>query len=68
MAELSVDELKRKTLDEVENSFEMLAKSFESFNRKWAEAQKAGPLDRKEMDELILESLDEGIAKTAKKK
>ena len=63
MEQISAEDLRKKLLDEVENSYATLKKSFELFNKKWAQSQKSGPLDRKEMDELITEALYEGIDK-----
>ena len=68
MEQISAEDLKKKLLNEVENSYVMLKKSFEIFNKKWVQAQKSSSLDRKEMDELITESLYEAVDKTNEKK
>ncbi|PIU18998.1 MAG: hypothetical protein COT16_00440 [Elusimicrobia bacterium CG08_land_8_20_14_0_20_44_26] len=63
MGEINMQELKKMISDKIDNPFEMLKKNFGIFNKKWAESQKSGPLDRKEIDELIMETLNEGIKK-----
>ena len=68
MDKVSIESLKERTTDNEGNPFEMLKKSFEIFDKKWIESQKAGPLDKKEMDTLLMESLDEGMGKPKKKK
>jgi len=60
------EELKNKITDEVEYPYRVLKKSFVTFEKKWQEAQKAGPLEKKELNELILESLNEEIEKSKK--
>lgn len=68
MDKVSIESLKKRTTDHEGNPFDMLKKSFEIFDKKWIESQKAGPLDKKEIDTLIIEALDEGIGKPRKKK
>jgi len=68
MAKISIEQLKKRTTDNEGNPFETLKRSFEIFGKKWIESQKSGPLDKKEMDTLIMESLDDGIGKPKKKK
>jgi len=68
MSKISIDDLKKKTSDCTENPFEMLKRSFDGFNKKWIKSQKAGPLDKKEIDTLIIEALDDELDEKKKKK
>ncbi|MCD6413015.1 MAG: hypothetical protein J7L54_02570 [Elusimicrobia bacterium] len=61
------EDLKDKVLNKMVNPYETLRKGFEIFSKKWLEQQKAGPLDKRDMDELIVESLDESIESEKKK-
>ncbi|MCD6423004.1 MAG: hypothetical protein J7L42_02645 [Elusimicrobia bacterium] len=62
----SEEELKNKITDEVEYPYRVLKKSFEIFEKKWQDSQKAGPLEKKELNDLVLEALNEGIEKSKK--
>ncbi len=68
MDKISIENLKRKTSDCTGNPFEILKGSFDGFNKRWIKSQKAGPLDKKEIDTLIIEALDEEIDGKNKKK
>ena len=68
MDKISIENLKRKTSDCTGNPFEILKGSFDGFNKRWNKSQKAGPLDKKEIDTLIIEALDEEIDGKNKKK
>ncbi len=61
MKDVRIEKLKKKLMDEVDAPYFMLNEAFASFNKKWLEAQKSSPLDRKDLDELITESLDEAV-------
>ncbi|MBA3066250.1 hypothetical protein KJ633_03465 [bacterium] len=61
MKEAMIENLKKKLMDDVDMPYVMLNDAFALFNKKWLEAQKSSPLDRKNMDELITEALDESI-------
>ncbi len=61
MNEVEIEKLKKKLMDDVDAPYFMLNEAFESFNKKWLTAQKSSPLDRKDLDELITESLDEAV-------
>ncbi|MFH1958239.1 MAG: hypothetical protein ABIJ15_07185 [bacterium] len=67
MDKISIEGLKRKTSDCTGNPFEILKRSFDGFNKRWVKSQKAGPLDKKEIDTLIIEALDEEIGEKKKK-
>ena len=61
MKEARIEKLKKKLMDDVDAPYFMLNEAFTLFNKKWLEAQKSSPLDRKNLDELITESLDEAV-------
>ncbi len=61
------ESLKEKILNEMENPYETLKKSFELFGKKWVQQQQASPFDKKEIDDLILEALSEAIEASKKK-
>lgn len=61
MNEAKNENLKKKLMDDVDTPYFMLNEAFISFNKKWLAAQKSSPLDRKDLDDLITESLDEAV-------
>ncbi|PKN00439.1 MAG: hypothetical protein CVU78_01030 [Elusimicrobia bacterium HGW-Elusimicrobia-2] len=61
MKDVKINKLKKKLMDDVDAPYVMLNEAFDLFNKKWSAAQKSSPLDRKDMDDLILEALDEAI-------
>jgi len=61
MKDVKIGKLKKKLIDGVDAPYVMLNDAFDLFNKKWSAAQKSSPLDRKDMDDLLLEALDEAI-------
>lgn len=56
-------ELRKAILNKIRMPYKTLRMAFEKFSKKWEESQNLGPLDKKDMDTLILESLYEAIEK-----